>query len=337
MTVPVLPPAGWYPDPDDSDGERYWSGDAWSDDKRARPGVAESAEEAEAIGTPAPRRKKRWRDWGAVPLAGVVDELHSDDPATRIAAAKKLGAARSRDDAAERFEVEIECLDDPVPEVRIRALQMMAVSKEDRKRLVTLLLSDQQADAPRKASVLTSIAETLGPDSLFHGVVKTGLQGMLIGNGVGDGKGVFDVVIRKDHSAATTLPLLEVAGTLGLAPRLFTPWERDPATNVLALPTFHWPDRCCECGLPHPQESKPLPISTSWHVPGTSWDVVGGTETVTGTLSVPVCARCGSVYALPSLQADDRGLTLRFSSPAFVAELLDQGTWTRADGAWVER
>jgi general stress protein CsbA len=33
----TVPPAGWYPDPAGSDGQRWWSGDAWTDHVHAPP------------------------------------------------------------------------------------------------------------------------------------------------------------------------------------------------------------------------------------------------------------------------------------------------------------
>jgi len=32
--TPGLPPEGWYPDPEDASGERYWDGERWSDEYR---------------------------------------------------------------------------------------------------------------------------------------------------------------------------------------------------------------------------------------------------------------------------------------------------------------
>lgn len=35
MTAPTSPPAGWYLDPDGSQGQRYWDGDHWTKQRRA--------------------------------------------------------------------------------------------------------------------------------------------------------------------------------------------------------------------------------------------------------------------------------------------------------------
>jgi hypothetical protein len=38
MARTETPAPGWYPDPDDNDGIRYWNGSAWTDERRPRPG-----------------------------------------------------------------------------------------------------------------------------------------------------------------------------------------------------------------------------------------------------------------------------------------------------------
>jgi hypothetical protein len=35
----VTTPAGWYPDPEGSPGQRFWNGDAWTDRDRHRTGT----------------------------------------------------------------------------------------------------------------------------------------------------------------------------------------------------------------------------------------------------------------------------------------------------------
>ncbi|MGN6501634.1 MAG: DUF2510 domain-containing protein, partial [Pseudolysinimonas sp.] len=32
----ALPAAGWYPDPEDAESDRWWNGVSWSDQRRAR-------------------------------------------------------------------------------------------------------------------------------------------------------------------------------------------------------------------------------------------------------------------------------------------------------------
>lgn len=49
-----LPPAGWYPDPAGSGGERYWDGDAWSQVTRPAGGLHAPA------GAPQPQPQQSW-------------------------------------------------------------------------------------------------------------------------------------------------------------------------------------------------------------------------------------------------------------------------------------
>lgn len=43
MTVTQQPPAGWYPDPDNANAERYWSGTAWTEERRLLPSTSHHA------------------------------------------------------------------------------------------------------------------------------------------------------------------------------------------------------------------------------------------------------------------------------------------------------
>ena len=51
--APYQPPAGWYPDPAGSDGERFWDGVAWSQSTRDAAHVAEMAPETVEATAPA--------------------------------------------------------------------------------------------------------------------------------------------------------------------------------------------------------------------------------------------------------------------------------------------
>lgn len=42
MSVTQQPPSGWYADPEYANGERYWSGAAWSDQRRPRAAMSTS-------------------------------------------------------------------------------------------------------------------------------------------------------------------------------------------------------------------------------------------------------------------------------------------------------
>ncbi|MGC4109256.1 MAG: DUF2510 domain-containing protein [Nocardioides sp.] len=43
------PPAGWYPDPDDREHERYWDGHAWTDHRQPIPAGSASPEETAVL------------------------------------------------------------------------------------------------------------------------------------------------------------------------------------------------------------------------------------------------------------------------------------------------
>lgn len=84
MTQTTSP--GWYLDPEDPAFIRYWDGDAWTDQRRERPGWAPAmTPEEEATHRAAMRRRRRWlQGTGSVLvmslLALVLFSLRSDVP-----------------------------------------------------------------------------------------------------------------------------------------------------------------------------------------------------------------------------------------------------------------
>jgi hypothetical protein len=72
------PIAGWYPDPENEAGDRWWNGVSWSDQRRARnagpgwaPAAAEAAKAEPAAATPA-KGKKAAAAAPAIPVPPVV-------------------------------------------------------------------------------------------------------------------------------------------------------------------------------------------------------------------------------------------------------------------------
>jgi hypothetical protein len=48
MSVTQEPPSGWYADPENANGERFWSGTAWSEERRPLPATPHHAAAPEA-------------------------------------------------------------------------------------------------------------------------------------------------------------------------------------------------------------------------------------------------------------------------------------------------
>lgn len=211
--------------------------------------------------------------------------------------------------------MEIACLSDPVPAVRYHALEAMVQSAPDRDWLVSLLVSDKEADAEAKAALFADIAGIGGPDSphgsewmkkqmtkLFHPVIGAAL--------------------RRANSAVTVLPVLKLARTVGMTTTLtlFTPWVNGK------IPTFSWPDLCCVCGGPYRGHSAYLPFHQVWVQGNGQFISTTMTRTVaSGGLLVPVCVGC-KPPAPPDVGTD--GLRMKFPSDRFVAGLIDGHTWS---------
>ena len=102
MTTPPTP-AGWYPDPDGSGGQRYWDGSEWTEHRApATPEPAEPPATTEPPGSEQPTT--------VVPLAGseqpttVVPLAGSEQPTTVVPLAPSgnhVGAHRAPDSTPE--------------------------------------------------------------------------------------------------------------------------------------------------------------------------------------------------------------------------------------------
>ena len=327
MAVTHLPPAGWYADPEDANSERFWSGAEWSDEKRERPVASPSILPPPSVVLPlpgdaatgtsespaTPTKKKHWRLFNP-PLEEVVEELRSHDTATRVAAAALLRFYKRRRYSDQRLEAEIACLSDPVPAVRYNALLAMVTFKADREWIVSLLVSDQEADAEIKASVLAGIAGIGGPDSPVPNWLKKAMTKVFLP--------VINSALHRANSAVMVLPILELARTADSPPTLFTPWVNGK------IPAFGWPDRCCVCGTPSPGRSEYLPYHREWTSSGhgrNEYEIITTRTVASGGLMVPVCSKC-QPPAPPDV--DEAGLRMKFPSPEFVAALLYHDTWS---------
>jgi hypothetical protein len=365
MAMIPMSPAGWHTDPGDANYDRYWSGTEWSDQVRPHsklpPPTLQPPSAVPLAGNRSGARKTRhtpalarmWHSVNGWPLEVVVDGLQAQDTAARVAAAARLVRVRPKPSAS-LLEAEIACLSDPVPAVRYHALRAMTSTGEHGKWLVELLISDREADAGIRASVLADLAGISGPESPFHG--KKAAEALEFHATVPGSyneatktasytiHNILHFAAQCARSAETALPILEAAARAGMAPAVIRPW-RYYMTSDEYLEREHrrieelmqrrvivrdddrrlieWPDRCCVCGAAAPGGRAELPFSGWWKdVPpglaGTTVTVT--TTTVKGTVTPPVCA-AGECHP-PAPIVFTKGLGMNFLSPRFVAELL---------------
>ena len=96
MTDPNVPPANWYPDPENPGQQRYWDGTQWTDHR------APAAAPAAIVATPRKSRKALWVTLGAVgAVLLLVIIIGSIGAATRARLAAEFGPTPSPSPAAE--------------------------------------------------------------------------------------------------------------------------------------------------------------------------------------------------------------------------------------------
>jgi hypothetical protein len=105
MTTPPTT-AGWYPDPDDSGGQRYWDGSSWTDQRPAPSPETPESEETSAWPTELPP----WPEDMAMPSWDAAGKAESADAATPDSAATPDTAPEPEPEA------EPEALPEPEPE-----------------------------------------------------------------------------------------------------------------------------------------------------------------------------------------------------------------------------
>lgn len=295
--------------------------------------MGKTAERAPQAGKP-----KGLSAWGKIrhTVAGahvtdIVAGLQSQDLATRVAAAEQLHFVTGRA-RAEAMDVAMTALTDPVPTVRYHAIRALAESPIGRERLMPLLLSTDAAHAQVKASALADLSRLDGPDSPFEGkaVKAISYTSMLKGAAVSYETNLLRDLLRAARTAAVALPILQTATALHLAPRLYTPWDksidRRIRTGGYGLQIGVWPDRCCVCGTAHPAGTEELAfggtVDTMAAAPG---QTLTSSTTAEGALQVPVCAGGRCHQDPPGVTTE--GLTMKFGSLEFAAELLELGVW----------
>lgn len=366
MAIIPMSPAGWHTDPDDANYDRYWSGTEWSDQKRPHsmlppptltpPSAVPLAGGASGTGKTKHTSPlaKMWHSFNGWPLEVVVDGLRAKDTAARVAAAERLRQVRPQP-SAPLLEVEIACLSDPVPAVRYHAIRAMASTSDHGKRLVELMISDREADAGIRASLLADIAGISGPESPFQGkkaaqaleyhAIVPGSYNEATRTVSQTSHNILHYAAQCARSAETALPILQAAARAGMAPAVIRPWryyltsdsylEREHRRmedrilrSVLVVRDddrrlIQWPNRCCVCGAADPVGKAELPFSGWWEYvpPGLAGTTVTVTRTtVEGTLTPPICA-AGECHP-PAPIVFTTGLQMKFPNPQFVAELL---------------
>lgn len=265
------------------------------------------------------------------PLPVVVEGLRSRDVDARVAAAGYIRFVRG-DDVVGLLSAAMPALTDPVPTVRYHAIRSLAQNAAGREQLLRVLVSTSDSDAPSKNAVLADLARINDPDSPFHGNWKApnAISYSPVVDGLPAPSNLFNDALRLAESAAASLPILEAAATAKMIPSVYAPADHSydfarPGSGY-QLHTGSWPDRCCVCGTPRPADTEELQFSgavESHQVGNQVARTIAG-----GSLRIPVCANAQChLQARQTPVVGPRGLTVRFASPQFVAELLELGSW----------
>jgi len=345
--------AGWYSDPYRRHQLRYWNKREWEtvvfDGDRASIDLfGGEGEDGKSSSTAAEGTGKKlgllgklgkgafgWR------LDEVVAGLEAKEADTRVDAASRLHLISGPHEWPGLVKVATAYLTDSLLGVRLHALAVVVKWPESRKYLRALLAGSPGTDSAARRVMLDDLGNIAGPDSPFHGKkeIEQALTYSFGAAAPGEERPtgtIFTCALGAAKMKQEALPILLAAKKCNMIPWLYTQWENDTAEYVqrpaaaqngkfkIGVVPGKWPEFCCVCGAAHPGLTQTLHYK-GIHDFQRVGNVVNST-TVKGTIDVPVCGSKECKLSLPEVLGAV-GLSFRFGSPEFVAELIYNGHW----------